>query len=78
MNPVRYRWDQYGGGVQNCAPKPWHPATPGNLRRVERAFISPGEIVRIEYDNGQMVRFKRKPWTASFRDAIIRSARHGG
>lgn len=56
MTPVRYRWDRYAERKQ---PGPWYSATTGMLQRACRALTMPSERLRVQFDTGQEVVFKR-------------------
>ncbi len=61
MNPVRYKWLSYGPYRITTG---WRHGTAGRLNAALRALKSPGEQIRVEYDNGQAVIYTRRPWTA--------------
>lgn len=56
MTPVRYRWDRY---AERKRPGPWYSATTGMLQRACRALTMPSERLRVQFDTGQEVVFKR-------------------
>ena len=54
--PVRYRWDRYG---DRRLPGPWFEATPGKLMRAFRALRMPQERLRVEFETGERLIFRR-------------------
>ena len=60
IEPVAYRWDQYGSGRTPGPLREWKVATKGNMTRAFRALKMPQERLRVRFDNGQEVVFRRR------------------